>query len=237
MEDSWWKQKAHEIQNLADCNNTQGFYDGIKALYGPRKRSIAPVRSDDGSTLYKDRQEILSRWASHFETLLNHNNPIDPHILDTLPDLPPLMHLDTPPQYSETRQAIRSLKNNKSPGPDGIPAEVFKRGGYLLTRRLHLLICTIWEHVTIPQDWKDANIVVIYKNKGDRAVCGNSRGISLLSIAGKVLSKIMLNRLVEHISEAVLPETQCGFRKSRSTTDMVFVLRQLLEKSSAKTYI
>ncbi len=41
----------------------------------------------------------------------------------------------------------------------------------------------------------------------------------------------MLSRLVEHISEAVLPETQCGFRKSRSTTDMVFVLRQLLDKS------
>lgn len=41
----------------------------------------------------------------------------------------------------------------------------------------------------------------------------------------------MLSRLVEHISEAVLLETECGFRKSRSTTDMVFVLRQLLEKS------
>ncbi len=73
--------------------------------------------------------------------------------------------------------------------------------------------------------------MVIYKQKGDRAVCGNSRGISLFSIAGKVLAKIMLSRLVEHISEAVLPKTQCGFRKSRSTTDMFFVLRQLMEKS------
>ena len=73
--------------------------------------------------------------------------------------------------------------------------------------------------------------MVIYKQKGDRAVCGNSRGISLLSIAGKALAKIMLSRLVEHISETVLPETQCGFRKTRSMTDMVFVLRQLLEKS------
>ena len=41
----------------------------------------------------------------------------------------------------------------------------------------------------------------------------------------------MLSRLVEHISETVLPATQCGFRKTRSTTDMVFVLRQLLEKN------
>ncbi|CAM4708723.1 unnamed protein product [Leuciscus chuanchicus] len=141
-------------------------------------------------------------------------------LLATLPDLPPTMHLDTPPLYSELRQAIAGLKNNKSVGPDGIPAEVFKHGGYTLMRRLHLLIQNIWEHGTLPQDWKDANIVVIYKQKGDRAV--NSRGISLLSIAGKVLAKIMLSRLVKHISEAVLPGTQCGFRKSRSMIDMVF---------------
>ena len=106
-----------------------------------------------------------------------------------------------------------------------------KQGGYLLTRRLHLLITYLWEKEILPQDWKDANIVVIYKNKGDKAVCGNSRGISLLAIAGKVIAKVLLNRLVEHISEGVLPETQCGFRKTRSTNDMVFVLRQLLEKS------
>lgn len=214
MEDNWWVQKAQEIQHLADINNTQGFYDAIKALYGPRKRTVAPVRSADVSTLFKDRHEILDCWTDHFSTLLNHTNPVDPHIPDKLPDLPTLTHLDNPPQYSETRQAIRSLKNNKSVVPDGILAEMFKHGGYLLTRRLHLFISHIWEHESLPQDWKDANIVVIYKNKGDRAVCGNSRIISLLSIAGKVLAKIMLSRLVEHISEAAPPETKCGFRKT-----------------------
>ena len=202
-----------------------------KNIVQPQEFAIAPVRSADGSTLFKDRHEILARWANHFESLLNHTNPVDPHILDNLPDLPPTTHLDTPTLYSEIQRAIAGLKNNKSAGPDGIPAEVFKNGGYILTRRLHLLIQNIWEHGTLPQDWKDDNIVVIYKQKGDRAVCGNSRGISLLSIAGKVLAKIMLSRLVEHISEGVLPEIQCGFRKTRSTMDMVFVLRQLLEKS------
>ncbi|KAL1255533.1 hypothetical protein QQF64_013594 [Cirrhinus molitorella] len=231
MENTWWVQKAQEIQNLADCNNTQGFYDALKVLFGPRKWAIAPVRSADGTTLFKDRHEILARWANHFESLYNYTNPVDPHILDKLPDLPPIMPLDTPPLYFELQQAIAGLKNNKGTGPDGIHAEVFKHGGHILTHRLYLLIQNIWEHGTIPQDWKDANIVVIYKQKGDSAVCCNSHGISLLSVAGKVLSKIMLSRLVGHISEAVLPETQCGFRKSRSTTDVIFVLRQLLEKS------
>ncbi len=231
MENAWWVQKTEEIQDQADCNNIKGFYDASKALYGPRKQAIAPVWSADGSTLFKDRHKILAQWGNHFEGLLNHTNPADPHILDNMPELPPAKHLGTPPLYSELRQAIAGLKNNKCAGLDGIPAEVFKLGGYILTRRLHLLIKNIWEYGTLPQDWKDANIVVIYKQKGDRAVCGNSRGISHLSITGKVIAKIMLSWLVEHISEAVLPETQCGFQKSRSTTDLVFVLKQLLEKS------
>lgn len=40
----------------------------------------------------------------------------------------------------------------------------------------------------------------------------------------------MLSRLVTHISEAVLPDSQCGFRKNRSTVDMIFTLKQIQEK-------
>ena len=65
---------------------------------------------------------------------------------------------------------------------------------------------------------------------GDRAECGNSRGISLLSVAGKVLAKVMLTRLLEHVVELVLPESQCGFRRGSTTIDMIFVARQLHEK-------
>ena len=53
---------------------------------------------------------------------------------------------------------------------------------------------------------------------------------TLLSIAGKVLASLLLNRLVLSIAEEHLPESQWGFRANRSTTDMVFVLCQLQEK-------
>ncbi len=78
---------------MADCNNIQGFYEPLKALYGPRKRAIAPVRSADGSTHFKDHHEILARWANHFESLFNHTNPADPHILDNLPTSSSFGHL------------------------------------------------------------------------------------------------------------------------------------------------
>ena len=74
-----------------------------------------------------------------------------------------------------------------------------------------------------------ALIVALYKNKGSKADCGNYRGISLLSIAGKIFACIILNRLIA-ISEANLPEAQCGFRPGRSTVDMIFTVRQVQEK-------
>ena len=77
---------------------------------------------------------------------------------------------------------------------------------------------------------KNANIILVHKQKGDRAECGNGHGISLLPVAGKVLAKIMLTRLLEHVVDLVLPESQCGFRRGHSTIDMIFVTRQLQEK-------
>ena len=82
----------------------------------------------------------------------------------------------------------------------------------------------------VPQDMRDAKIVTLYKNKGERSDCNNYRGISLLSIVGKVFARVILVRLPK-LAERVYPESQCGFRAERSTIDMVFSLRQLQEKS------
>ena len=89
----------------------------------------------------------------------------------------------------------------------------------------------MWRTEAIPQDFKDASIIHLYKRKGNPQVCDNHRGISLLSIAGKILAKILLNRLNVHLVQAgFIPESQCWFRKDRGTIDMIFTARQLQEK-------
>jgi len=230
MENSWWTQKAAEIQMLADTNDTQRFYEALKTIFGPTQHAVHPVKSKDGSKVIKDHEGILSRWAEHLRELLNCVNPTDPTLLDLIPQLPVIPQLDDPPALHEIAAAVKALKNNKAAGPDGIPAEVFKFGGHQLTRRLHQFIYRAWTTGKLPQQWKDANIVTIYKRKGDRQLCGNSRGISLLSVAGKILARVMLKRLLSQVVDIVLPESQCGFRRGRSTADMIFVARLLQEK-------
>ena len=103
-------------------------------------------------------------------------------------------------------------------------------GGTRLKTGLLKLFNACWDTECLPQDFKDAVIVTVYKKKGQGSECGNHRGISLLATAGKILAKIILNR-IKTISEEVLPESQCGFRAGRSTTDMIFTLRQLQQKA------
>ena len=64
-----------------------------------------------------------------------------------------------------------------------------------------------------------------------KRVCDNHKGISLLSIAGKILAKILLNRLNVHFDhKRLIPESQRGFRKDRGAKEMIFTARQLQEK-------
>ena len=76
---------------------------------------------------------------------------------------------------------------------------------------------------------RDANIVTLYKNKGDKGDCNNYRGISLLNIISKLYPKVVLMKLRAR-AERIYPESQCGFRAKSATIDMIFSLRQLQEK-------
>ena len=70
----------------------------------------------------------------------------------------------------------------------------------------------------------------LYKGKGSKTNCGDYRGISLLEAVGKVFSKVLSNRLIKWICPNVITESQCGFRTGRGSMDMIFSVRQLMEK-------
>ena len=229
LKSDWWERKAVELQRAADSNNMKGFYNGLKEVWGTKKKGPVQLKSADRMETFSDSKRVVARWSEHFQKLLTVPGDIDHEALDNIPQRIIKTSLDEIPTMDEMAKAIAGLKDGKAPGGDGIPAEVWKHGGDNLFSRLHQLITNAWEVGSVPQAWKDASIVTIYK-KGDRTDSGNYRGISLLSIAGKIFARILLNRLSTHITPEVVPETQCGFSGNRSTVDMIFCLRQLQEK-------
>lgn len=229
LKDAWWADKATEVQNHADNKRSKEFYAGLKSIFGPAQCTTAPIRNRDG-ILLTDKEDILKQWTLHFSTLLNQTSEVSNVAIESIQQKPMVHQLDAQPNHAEITEAIKQLQTGKAPGPDGIPAEVFKAGGETLIAHLTRLFQVFWINGELPQDFRDANIIHLYKNKGDRSSCDNHRGISLLSIAGKILARILLNRITKHILDDVVSESQCGFRKLRGTVDMVFAVRQLQEK-------
>ena len=172
---------------------------------------------------------MTRRWVEHFSELLNRDSVVNDTSIENLPQHPVQNEMNNLPTREETEKAIRTLKPGKAAGPDGVPPDIFLYGGQAVLEAMHELVCRMWTNEVVPQTLRDANIVILFK-KGDRSICGNYRGISLLAAAGKILSKVLLNRLSTCIAESVLPETQCGFRAGRSTQDMIFTARQIQEK-------
>ena len=86
------------------------------------------------------------------------------------------------------------------------------RGG-IIVRWLHLIFNMVWETGKAPGDWQKAVIIVIHK-KGSKRMCKNYRGISLLSIPGKVFAKI-LDATIRQVTEGKVVEEQAGFRVGR----------------------
>jgi hypothetical protein len=124
--------------------------------------------------------------------------------------------------------AVQKLKKHKVPGTDNITAELFKCGGNELVKHLHTVLKEIWLKEKMPTDWI-LNIICPMPKKGDIMECSNNRGVSLLNTAYKILSNIPFTKI--SFAENMIGNYQCGFRKNISTTNQIFTLRQMLEKT------
>ncbi|TWW64974.1 hypothetical protein D4764_22G0006210 [Takifugu flavidus] len=133
-------------------------------------------------------------------------------------------------RFWTTIQRLRKGKQctvNTAPGVDEIRPEFLKAldvvGLSWLTR-----LCNIaWTSGAVPLDWQTGVVVPLFK-KGDRRVCSNYRGITLLSLPGKVYSGV-LERRVRRIVEPRIQEEHCGFRPGCGTVDQLYTLSRVFE--------
>ena len=91
-----------------------------------------------------------------------------------------------------------------------------------------MVINIVWIKKTIPDDWRRGIILPFWKNKGNKEVCSNHRGITLLSIPGKMFAMILLERIRPTFHNHRRSE-QAGFTAGRSTTEQMFAIRQIIE--------
>ena len=227
MKNTWWSNISSEIQSASDRKDSKTMFGLLNQVFGPSSSSVFPLKSKDGTSLFKDPPKIVERWHEHFRDLFYNPSVVDEAVIEGLPQFDMKHTLDRTPTIEEVDKALAQIKTGKA--PVHIPVELMKIGSENVRHATFDLIVQHWGG-TIPQDWIDGILLPLYKSKGEKSVCDNYRGITLLESVGKVLARVLLNRLQKEICPVVIPESQCGFRSGRGCVDMIFSARQVQEK-------
>lgn len=138
----------------------------------------------------------------------------------------PNQELDQPIQIYELRAAIAESRKSSAPGPDSITYRLLNN---LSDRALETLLKHFndsWNEGRLPIQWKSAEVRFIPK-PGKSPHIDNLRPISLTSCVGKIMERIILNRLQRHLDDTgQMPETMFGFLKHLSTQDILLQLKE-----------
>ena len=184
------KDKGETIQDHSDKGDLKEVFGESKQLCRKWSPHISKLVSTTGEPL-KTKEERLERWTEHFKHLLNPATTSDNSVFSIV-EASKSLEIDLGPiRFEEVLYAVRILKNGKASGPDDISAKMLKSHNGI-AEWLWDIVNKCWTEENFPQDWKLAEVVPLYKNKGKRSECGNYRGNSLLSVPGKVFASIIL---------------------------------------------
>jgi len=224
----WMEEKAERAQGAAENGRQKELYELTKQISGNNFRKTAAVKSKTGVVL-KSKEDRLNRWKQHFEEVLNREQIHEP-ITEEEAEGEELDIPTEPPTQAEIRKALRHMRNGKSPGVDQISPEMLKTDEETTVEEMKYIFDLVWEKERTPVQWSQGLICKIPK-KGNLQECGNWRGVTLLPLTSKVLSKIIINRIQRGVDDKIRKE-QAGFRPGRGTTEHIFVLRNILEQAN-----
>jgi hypothetical protein len=192
---------------------------GIAA--GKRKHAtqITTLRKPDG-TLTTDLQETLTYMLQHFTPEDNQNDDTEYHKQVRTKSQDPIdMADDKEFIVEEIKNVISSMGSNKAPGEDEITSETYKSTFLILPRYITAIYNGCFRSGTFPLRWKKAKITPILKpGKEYIDKVSKFRPIGLLNIGGKVLEKVLTNRINHYVfSQGYMITNQYGFTTQKST--------------------
>ena len=131
--------------------------------------------------------------------------------------------------FEEVGEAVTEIKSGKAPWLDGFSVECLNKADMTVLEWLVRLLNLSFDMGVVPMDWRGVCVYsTLYKEKGNKCECGNSRCISLLRVIDKLCGGVLIKR-VRGGTGCAIEEEQCGFRQGRGCMDQVFAVRQVCE--------
>lgn len=271
----WWNEEIAKLRRLCHRTRRQAQrarrrddHDALRLRHHEARMALKRAIKDSKRRMWKELCEMVDSdpWGRPYKTVMAklRSLPMVPpscpvlleRIVTTLfPHQPGLTYtedksvecrFDVPTvTEEELLKACSKIGDAKAPGPDGILNVALKVAIKYRSKIFLETYNTCLAEGIFPSRWKLQKLVLLPKGKKPPDEPSSYRPICLLDTAGKVLEKIICNRMEEFIDESRdLSENQFGFRKARSTVDAINVVvdtaRKAIEgkrwKKGAKKY-
>lgn len=253
---SEWVNFIQKASDSLIVNNTRQFFKWAQLLtkYKGNRNSnvLRPIRNAAGGLCHSS-EAIREVWATHFERLFAGGLHAERdgtywEASNALPQQEPLAGMDKPLEWLDIQMALQSTRNHKAPGASGLLPEFYKlmldpvgkdepppdRPTSPMQIVFFAIASRMWDSGYIPARWTTDTLVTIGK-KGDLTQCDNYRGIALIEIFVKVLTKVATLKLsVALESEGRLAEEQAGFRRQEECLGQVATLLEVVRQRAVK---
>lgn len=212
------KKEAREAFLGSLVQSGRGFKEGWRSMYGYIKSqrggmsSIPQLKGDGGRSIEED-WEKAEAFSRIYEDTTKYDAVEIVEDEDKEQNHNPKAFLF---RGKEIYNGIKMIRKRKASGVDGITGELLKLGGWEIISYLKVLFNVSINNVSLPRDWREAIVIPIHKG-GSRDCIGNYRPVSLTSVVGKLLEKIV-GKYITGVCGDVgwLKEYQHGFREGYS---------------------
>ena len=222
-----WK----EFCNVSTATNPWGVIYNLATGRGNIRAQITTLNKPDG-TQTANTKETLSYMMDTFAPKDNNLDDNAYHkAVRTYAEQPVSSEDDLHFTKDEVANTIGSMNKNKAPGTDGITGNIYKQVFNTVPTFVTALYNGCLKQGIFPKTWKEAKIIPCIKPGQEKSTeVTKYRPISLLNYGGKVLEKLLINRINHHAtSTRYLNKNQYGFRPQTSPIDAVLALQEYIE--------
>eukprot|EP00924_Labyrinthula_sp_SR-Ha-C_P002613 augustus_masked-scaffold_13-processed-gene-1.0-mRNA-1 protein AED:1.00 eAED:1.00 QI:0/-1/0/0/-1/1/1/0/1019 len=235
---NWLNRIAAEIETAFQSKSTRTGYQLIKKVKPARKQFGKITKNTAGKLVGTARRiQILKEYLEKQQNLplptnLLTENQIRHYQTPIFAPAPSNNINIHPPKADEIKECIKTLKNNKAPGPDNLRNEVLKHVEIVQKHAVREIQSFFRLDAFKSRKMRKicrGQIVYLYKQKGSKNDPSNYRPISLLNSHFKLLTKIINNRITPILNKVLV--YQAGFRNSRSTMQKIEAVHTIIKET------
>ncbi|MEW8546767.1 MAG: reverse transcriptase domain-containing protein [Candidatus Thiodiazotropha sp.] len=251
-------QYLDDMVKLLDPSKPSQFWNVInKTRKDSSKTVVQPIRREDNSLAVTDEEIFLEmkkrygreslevkeqdeEWYNFIEEEMKVRAQLEQEAIQRQDFSEVCGHENSDLREEEVEAAISMLSNNSAPSPDEqIFNVLLKKGGEAMVKGLHYLFQKSWALGVLPEDFKlDPKVMLPKPGKSNYNTVRSYRPITLESVIGKVMERVICNRLVWKLEvEGGIARTQSAYRRQKSCVQtMVRVCNSITEARNRKEH-